>query len=164
MTESMRNSLHSSVVKKALRRFAERLKSEGSILDYDFRSFKFPLEDLRPFVIKPDLAITLRNRKKVVVEVVNPRDPKRFLGELTYISLLYYYKKIIASLVFVLPCKGEYYKRLEQRVVFGGMFRTFVFAPLAKPENLSMMTSWSKDEEASYGHLKAFVQDAERFV
>jgi len=84
-----RENLHDKIVGTILPNFAEKLKQEAVICSYDRKPFRISLfEDRPPIKIVPDLVIHLPDGKKVLVEIANPRDPKRFLGEMVYPRIL----------------------------------------------------------------------------
>jgi len=71
------------------------LEKEGIISSHNRRPFKIPLvKGWPPIKIIPNLVVHLPNGEKVLVEIANPRDPKRFLGEIVYPHLLRHHKKI----------------------------------------------------------------------
>ena len=95
--------LHGKIVYEILPKVAERLKKEGVISSYDRKQFSIPLvKGSVPITINPDLVVYLPDNRKVVVEITNPRKPKRFIGELVYPHFLGYLKRIEAAIVFVL--------------------------------------------------------------
>jgi hypothetical protein len=106
---------HKKIVKDILPCFANKLKKEGIISNYDRKPFNISVsEDVNthhwPLLrIIPDCVLYLLNKGKVLVEIVNPEgEPKRCIGELVYPYLLGYHKKIVAALVFMLPpLKGK---------------------------------------------------------
>lgn len=84
-------SVHDSIVEKTLPRFAENLKREGVISDYTrevLRVKGVALPKERKFTIKPDLLMILPDAKRFLVEIVNPKDPKRLMGELFVFNFL----------------------------------------------------------------------------
>lgn len=95
--------LHSKIVYEILPNVAERLKKEGLISSYDRKSFIIqPAKEWAPLTVKPDLVLHLSDKRKVLVEIANPGDPKRFMGELVYPYILGYHHEIDAAMVFVL--------------------------------------------------------------
>lgn len=98
-------SLHDRIVKEVLPQFAERLKKEGVISSYDRKSFMIQVSKDKhwaPIRIKPDLVLHLPDMKRVLIEIANPKDPKRFIGEIVYPQILGYHNKVAAAIVFVL--------------------------------------------------------------
>src|SRR4030066_561744 len=95
--------LHGTIVYEILPRLAEKLKQEGLISHYDRTQENIEiLKDFPKIRINPDLILHTSNGKKILVEVANPKDPKRFIGEVIYPKMLLYRKKIMADLIFVL--------------------------------------------------------------
>jgi len=112
-------SLHEKIAGEILPQCAERLKREGVISAYyvDTKQFEiFPIKDSEPVTIRPDLVLCLADKRKVAVEVANPRDPKRFVGELISPHFLVSSKKVDAAIVFVLPyVDSRKVKRIDSR-------------------------------------------------
>jgi hypothetical protein len=83
-----------------------------------------------------------------LVEVVNPKKPKRFIGELIYAKILIHYKKIIAAMFFVLypQEQGTHGRSLSQ-------IHALSFLRLPKG---SRIVTWPS-EDAAYNILKAFI-------
>ena len=99
-----RKNLHQEIVEETLPRFAEHLQQEDVISGYNRENFKITFrENLTPIVIKPDIVLVLPDEKRFLVEVVNPRDPKRLMGELACVQLLGSHNLIDAAIVFLLP-------------------------------------------------------------
>jgi uncharacterized protein YlzI (FlbEa/FlbD family) len=119
------------------------------ILDYGDKQEEIPIsKDLPEIIIRPDLVLHMPNGKKILVEVANPRDPKRFIGEIIYPKILLYHKKITAALVFVLdPEEQETQRSLSQILVLDKFLRM--------PKG-SRVVSWP-GEDAAYNILKAFI-------
>jgi len=87
--EKSKSDSHSEIVTKVLPSLAEKLRGEGVISSYDRRPFRIQLFDDTPaFRINPDLVLYMPDERKVLIEVANPRDPKRFIGELLYPQIL----------------------------------------------------------------------------
>jgi len=87
--EKSKSDSHSEIVTKVLPSLAEKLRGEGVISSYDRRPFMIQLFDDKPaFRINPDLVLYMPDERKVLIEVANPRDPKRFIGELLYPQIL----------------------------------------------------------------------------
>lgn len=74
-----KKSMHQDIVEATLPRFAKNLKREGIISDYNRKSFRLEGVTLirkHTFKIRPDLLLILPDRKRFLVEIVNPKDPK----------------------------------------------------------------------------------------
>lgn len=138
--------LHKKIVDEILPRLAEKLKQEGFILGHDKKQIE--IEDLLGIRINPDRILHLSNGKNILVEVVNPEKPKRFIGELIYAKILIHYKKIIAAMFFVLypQEQGTHRRSLSQICALS-------FLRLPKG---SRIVTWP-GEDAAYNHLKAFI-------
>ena len=65
--------------------------------------------------ILPDLILYAPHKKKVLVEVVNPKDAKRCIGEIVYLLILGYYLMIDAAVIFALRSSRD--KRLERGLI-----------------------------------------------
>jgi hypothetical protein len=149
VNKARRDDLHRQIVSKVLPHFAERLKSEGVISDSNRRPFIIRLsEDWPPVKIVPDLVLCLPDKKKVLVEVANPKDPKRFMGEIVYSHLLGYYKEISAATIFVLhPNK---YEKTHSR----GVIQKLTSSQILKKQMPSIVVSWSKNQDVVYKNLR----------
>ena len=146
---SKQDCLHGKIVREILPSFAEKLKKEGVISAYDRHAFTIPfLEGRTPLKIIPDLVIHLPNREKVLVEIANPRDPKRFLGEMVYPQFLGYYKKIAKAIIFVL------HDRERQRIHDRGFAQITMLSEIFGKLTPSHIASWSRDEKTAYHNLK----------
>ncbi len=146
---SKQDRSHGKIVKEILPSFAEKLKEEAVISAYDHHPFKIPLvEGWPPITIVPDLVFHLPNGEKVLVEIVNPRDPKRFLGEIVYPHLLRHHKKIAKAIIFVIH-------DLEQQEIHDRGFGQIMLLNLVL-EKLAVGTiaSWPWDNETAYHNLK----------
>jgi len=82
-------------------------------------------------------------------EIANPRDPKRFLGELIYPHILGYLKKITKVIVFVLHDREH--QEIHDRGFSQWMVLHYIFKELI-PGGTS--PSWPRDEETAYHNLK----------
>ena len=144
-------SLHRKVVTEILPRFAKKLKREGVISGYSREPLKISIfEHVPPYRFNPDLVLITLNGEKVLIEVANPRDPKRFLGELFYAQILGIHNQISMSVFFVLPHKGTY--RLHERRLSIGkeIFETI------KGGVAQFMISWIANDYANnYFNLKS---------
>jgi hypothetical protein len=92
------------------------------------------------------------NGKKILVEVANPKDPKRFLGEVIYPKMLLCRKKITADLVFILNPqeKGETHTRSLSEI-------QVLYEFLTMPKG-SRRVTWPTEEDEAYRMLKDFVE------
>jgi len=146
---SKQDRSHGKIVKETLPSFAERLEKEAVISAYDRHPFKIPLvEGWPPIKIIPDLVVYLPNGEKVLVEIANPRDPKRFLGEIVYPHLLRYHKKITKAIIFVLH--DLEHQKIHDRSFSQIAILGFVFGGLA----VGPIASWPRDEKTAYHNLK----------
>jgi hypothetical protein len=148
-------SLHDRIVCEILPRLAEKLKQEGLISDYDRKQEKIEISNDFPEIwINPDLILHTSNRKKILVEVANPKDPKRFIGELIYPKMLLWRQKITAAMVFVLkPQEQETPKRRELHV--RSLSQIHILYEFLNMPKGSKIVTWP-GEDAAYGWLKAF--------
>ena len=140
-------SLHNRIVMEILPRFAEKLKEEGLIIGSNRKPFKITrLKGTLPvevnLLINPDRVVILRDGKKVVIEIANPKDPKRFLGELEYIHTLYKNEQIALGIVFVLPPTKAHHKRLSMAAIIDAPFGCISWIP------------GEGNEDKNYSHLK----------
>jgi len=102
MADPRKGNLHKETVKK-LREFADELKGEGLISDWDKEQIRVEIQGWEPFRVNPDLALHVPNRGKVLVEIVNPEKPKRYLGEILYAHIMGSLRLIGAAIFFILP-------------------------------------------------------------
>jgi hypothetical protein len=139
--------LHKKIVCDILPRLAEKLKQEGIILGHDKKQIE--IEDLLGIRINPDRILHLSNGKNILVEVVNPQNPKRFIGELMYAKIRIHYKKIIAATFFVLYPEehGTHRRSLSQ-------IQPLSFLRLPKG---SRIITWP-GEDSAYRALRDFVE------
>jgi len=125
------------------------LKKEGVVSAYDRHPFKIPLLKYRSlFKINPDFVIHLPNGETVLVEIANPRDPKRFLGELVYSILLRHHKKVAKAIIFVLhdrEYQNKHDRAFSEIVMLGQIFGKLT---------IGRITSWPPDEKTAYDTLK----------
>lgn len=103
---------HKRIVDDILPQCAQKLKRDKVISGWDrHRKVKFRIQigDSEPATIIPDLLVYLDSRRKrrVLVEVANPKDPKRYVGEMIYPHLLGSLREIEAAIILVLPRKDE---------------------------------------------------------
>jgi hypothetical protein len=148
---SKKEHSHTEIVRKILPRFADRLRREGVIESYDRKPFTIKIWDFPPVRIIPDLILHLHDKAKVLIEIVNPKDPKRFMGEIAYPHLLKYHKGIKATIFFVL----RYHQRKHDRGLGESLALSFVF----KTSMPNVAISWPKrgHEENAYKNLKGFL-------
>lgn len=151
---SKQKSLHRKVVNEILPIFAEKLKRENVISDFNRKRFKISIFEHVPlYEFNPDLVLITFDGDKVLVEVANPRDPKRFLGELFYAQILGHHNHISLSIVFVLPLKGSY-KLHERRFSIGReILETF------EKGVAQFMISWDSSNANNYTNLKSALLD-----
>jgi len=143
--------LHGIIVYEILPRLAEKLKREGLISDYDRKQEKIEIsKDFPEIRINPDLILHTSNGKKILVEVANPKDPKRFIGEVIYPKMLLWRKKITAAIVFVLNPQEQ--KTHERSLSQTHMLDEFLNMPKG-----SKGVTWP-GEDAAYNQLKAFIE------
>jgi uncharacterized protein YlzI (FlbEa/FlbD family) len=147
--------LHGRIVYEILPRLAERLKREGLISDYDRKQEKTEISNDFPEIrMNPDLILHTSNGKKILVEVANPKDPKRFIGELVYPKMLLWRKKITAAIVFVLnPQEQETPKRTEPHM--RSLSQIIMLNEFLNLPKGSIRVTWP-GEDAAYDWLKAF--------
>jgi hypothetical protein len=126
------------------------------ISGYDRKQEEIPISKKLPkIIIRPDFVLYMPNGKKILIEVANPRDPKRFIGEMIYPKILLYHKKSTAALVFVLyPEEQETQRSLSQILVLDKFLRL--------PKG-SRIVSWP-GEDAAYIHLKAFIKSLQSWT
>lgn len=142
-----RRGLHSKIVREILPRLAERLKGEGVISSYDRKPFIVRLLDhMPPFRIAPDLVLHVYDKGKVLIEIANPRDPKRFVGELVYPLVLGHFNEIVAAIIFV----------LQQSSTERGMIQNFVLHLIPSERAIpTLVMTWSEDD--LYWNLKYLI-------
>jgi hypothetical protein len=157
----MKKTLHEEVVEVILPRFAENLKKEGVISDYNRKSFRVEgvtLIKKHTFRIRPDLLLILPDRKRFLVEIVNPRDPKRFMGEVVCVQLLGLQKLIDAAIVFVLPLGPEPPSAPKKGIRLSLAALVTGLHQVINSKIPEMTISWSTNEN-SYINLRAFILD-----
>jgi len=146
-------SLHGKIVREILPRFAEKLKNEKVISAYDCHPFTFSVvKGEPPIKIIPDLVIHLPNSEKVLIEIANPRDPKRFLGEMVCPQFLFYHKKIAKGIIFVLhdiEHQDIHDRGFNQNMMLGQIFRE---------RKSVIMASWPRDDTTAYHNLKYILE------
>jgi hypothetical protein len=142
--------LHDDIVDVILPRIAERLKKEGLISNYDKEQFEIPSfhEEVKGVTINPDLVLHHPNGDKILVEVANLKDPKRFVGEIVYPAILQKAQQIRASLVFVIGDTKKHGRSLNERIVISDMLGPYS----------SRIVSYPNDEDAAYRWLKDFIE------
>jgi len=156
------SALHHQVVGVTLPQFAEKLKEENVISEYHRNTFQIRLdrssevfESARELKIKPDLVMTLPDKKNFLVEIVNPREPKRLMGELACIQLLGFHHLVDAAMVFLLPLGVESVEAPAKgmRLWQGGQ----VADEAVKNCIPSSIASWSTREDFNYSNLKSWI-------
>ena len=142
-------NLHEKIVGTILPDLAEKLKKEAVICSYDRKPFAISLfKDRPPVKIVPDLVIHLPDGRKVLVEIANPRDPKRFLGEMVYPHFLGYYKRISNVIIFVL------HDRKQQKIHDRGFDQKTMLSQIFGKLTPTIIASWTPDETIAYNNLK----------
>jgi hypothetical protein len=152
----LRTNLHDRIVQKVLPKLAQELQKEKVISSYTRQSLKIETQEtfserfFPPFVIKPDLLLILPNNKRLLVEVVNPEEAKRFIGELVYAKILIHFQRITAALFFVLnpENQGRHERSLSQ-------IHALSFLRLPKG---SRIVTWPGEDDKAYRTLKDFVE------
>ena len=146
-------NMHKEIVNKILPRFAERLKKEQIISGYGRQLFRIRiLNEWHPVEIRPDLILFMSNNERILVEVANPREPKRFIGELVYPRLLGYCEQISAAFIFILcPTKRS---QVHKRV----MLQSWILADTLKTKIPYMSFPWAESEEVNYKNLQSFLK------
>lgn len=132
-----KENLHYIIEHDVLPRIARRLKKEGLILSYDKEQFNVASfdEEVKSMTITPDLVLHCPNGDKILVEVANPRDPKRFLGEMVYPAILKHNDQIRASLVFVIGDIGKHGRILTERNILSKMLGSYSSRLVSYPHN-----------------------------
>jgi len=137
---------HDRIVKKVLPRIAEKLKEEGIISSHDTEQFK----KLKPVVINPDMVLHLPNGDKILVEVANLKEAKRFVGELVYPAILKKMNEIKASLVFVIGVRTRGARSIEFRRIISELLGQYS----------SCFVTYPDSEHAAYNWIKHFIKEA----
>jgi len=146
-----KHSLHEEIVKEVLPRFGERLREEGVISKHNRRRISIEFsEDWPPFRINPDRMLYCPDGRKILVEVANPRDLKRFMGEIVYPYVLGYYQKIDAAFIFVL---GKEHEASHAR----SMIEKTILTQVVRKQVRSFAISWPNNENIAYRNLKYFL-------
>ena len=144
--------LHGKIVKEILPRFAEKLKNDKLIIGYDCHPFSFSLiKGQPPITVLPDLVVYLPNNEKALIEIANPRDPKRFLGEIVYPQFLFYHKKISKCIIFVLHSVEQ------QKVHDRGFDQNMMLHQIFREQGPVILQSWS-NEDTAYHNLKYTIE------
>lgn len=155
-----KKSIHQDVVEMILPRFAEDLKREGVISDYNRKSFRVEgvtLIEKHTFSIRPDLLLILPDGKRFLVEIVNPKDPKRFMGEIACVQLLGSQKLIDAAIVFILPLGPEHPTAPKKGVRLSLAALVTGLQQVVNSKIPAVTISWSTNQDASYVNLKNFI-------
>lgn len=152
MEDLTEKDLHRKIVNEILPHFADELKREGVISTYDRKPFMIPLaEDWPPFRIYPDLVLDIPDTGKVLVEITNPKDPKRFIGEIMYPQILGYRKEIVAAIIFVLR------RRRQDLMHDRGFTQMMTLSDVFKRQIRTVKASWPTSEDVAYRNLKALL-------
>lgn len=143
---------HNMIVYEVLHHFAEKLKDEGVIASFSHPRFKLWLIESMPMQeIRPDGVFILPNGKKVLIEVVNPKDPRRFIGEITSSLLLQdLYKEHIMLLAFALVREKADIELGQKRTVLLNCLLQKMNAPRS-----FWMSEWISDEEKMLEQLRS---------
>lgn len=152
--------LHNRIVNGVLPRFAEKLKIEGLVSNYNRSSFNINADHFAEkffFSIRPDLVLILRDDAKFLIEIVNSRDPKRLLGEIVYAQILGSHKLIDGGILFLLPTGPEHSTAPKK-----GMRLSFTSIATGMDQIISTkipctIASWSATEENNYVNLKSAI-------
>ena len=145
-----------------LPKVAERLKEEQLIVNYKRereKEFKILIDDdleLPPIIIRPDLTLELCDDKYIIVEVANAcRDPKRFVGEVTYPYLLKVAgEKIVGAFIFAIA-RGNHTGKL-------GLMTAYLHKLVDERHHIEYITlghpiTKPVKEKRLYMNLKAFL-------
>ena len=145
--------LHTKSVSTTLPKFAKRLREEHTISDYNHKPCALQVfKEWRRVRIMPDLMLIMPSEDRILVEVANPRDPKRFIGELVYPRLLGYCGLISAVFMFVLyPAKQT---GVQDRV----MQQSWMLADVFESKVPYVAFPWAKSEEINYLNLESFIK------
>lgn len=144
-----RKNLHDEIVKNILPRFAEKLKAEGLISKHNRALFTIKLfKDWEAIRIRPDRLLHLQDGRRVLVEIVNPKDPKRFIGEIIYAHMLKHCNTIFGAVFFVLPHKHE---SIHKRM----LGQHWALSDIMKTSSNSVTIKWSDSEDINYKNLKS---------
>lgn len=155
-------NLHERIVEDVLPRFAQELQKEGVISSFNRKTFsiklKQPLQNSSfpyAFAVIPDLLLILPDKKRFLVEIVNPRDPKRLMGELASVQFLGFHDLIDAAMVFLLPRGPESVSAPDKgvRLFQGCQFIDHLF----KHKVPTWIVSWSTDNDHSLSNLKSWI-------
>jgi hypothetical protein len=144
-------SLHDKITNNFLPEFAKQLQIEGVISYSDRKPFEFSaMDDLPHFEIRPDRVLYLLHGEKILVEIVNPRDPKRLMGEITYPQILIQ-KELISAAFFFIIGSGKQAKNQHRSLI-----EKWMLSDIIESKKPCWMMSWSS-YETSYLNLKAFL-------
>lgn len=154
-------NLHDRIVEDILPSFAQELQKEGVISSFNRETFRIEMEQLflnssfPAFVIIPDLLLILPDKKRFLVEIVNPRDPKRLMGELASVQFLGFHNLIDAAMVFLLPRGPESVSAPDKgvRLFQGGQFINQLFQHKVP----TWIVSWSTKDDYSLSNLKSWI-------
>lgn len=144
---------HDRIVKDYLPIFAQKLIQEGIIARSDRKPFEFVhMDEMPSFQIRPDRVLYLHDGRIVLVEVANPRDPKRFMGEIVYPRILIQKDEIYSAFFFIL--KGRNDLQMKRSMVQSWTLADII--QLNRPCFLAI--SWS-DVETAYLNLRDFLKN-----
>lgn len=150
---------HDELVEEVLPGMAEDLQREGMISAFTRHpSFKIPIGTISnqkfAMPIHSDGQFTLPDGTKIVVEVVNPIDPKRLLGEYFYAAILRdYHPEVAGTLMLIMVSSGKHENRYAQRQLLFGKFSGFLSS---RPRIYA--AGWMGNYEERYRTLKQTLQ------
>lgn len=101
---------------------ADKLKGEELISGWDTKQFKIELEGEKPFTVNPDLTLHVPGKRKILVEIINPEKPKRYIGEILYAHILGSFQKIGAVVFLVLHRGGKSERAMAEQILLNNLF------------------------------------------
>jgi len=101
---------------------ADELKGEELISDWDTKQFKIDLKEWKPFTVNPDLTLHVPGKRKILVEIINPEKPKRYIGEILYAHILGSFQKIGAVVFLVLPRGEKSQRAMVEQILLNNLF------------------------------------------
>jgi hypothetical protein len=148
-------------VEEVLPRFAKRLQQEGLIIDYNRNPFRISInKDFPSLPIKPDAVFIIPGNRKILVEVTNPKDPKRFLGEFCYTQILPRFQKdIVASIILTLPTSKASIKLHQKRHLLLGPTVQVIESP-----KCFWALGWHGNDEEKYHNQRATLRNILRLL
>lgn len=163
-----RKSFHDKLVGQVLPNFAGQLQQEGVISTYSRQRFKIPiLEGLPEPEIRCDAIFILSNGMKILTEVVNPRDPKRFLGEFCYIRVVtWLFGDIDAALVLILGdrCSTVQIHR-KRHMLLGRALQAIWCQTITRGRSKPLLVvGWGRNVDEMYRQLKKALSDIQVLI